>query len=241
MRTDFLKRLDDLERVIKEKRKTALFITGKNNQVRVDVGTRRGVDLTFSTVYETRSWIEKQIDYHAGGVIDYRVDHICDLFADSRAALESLRSILEKPVIILGYEPRLVNGVVVYQEKSGPESHPQAFSVDRFPAGIQLSKIKPGVPANLLTWCIAGVITRVFDNPAFFERWEKNTLTSEDTLMLLSLLELFARDYPGEAGGFLADFADIFLQETGINMLQGHAEGRRAFFTRESSNSSRKI
>ncbi len=238
MKTALIKRLDELERVIKEKKDTALFISGKNTRVRVDMGSRRGMEVTFSSVREMRLWIEKQIDNHAGGVIDYRVDNVCDLFADPGAVRESLGSILERPVIIRDYEARLVNGMIIYLEKSGAESHPQAFSLERFPAGIRLAKLKPGAPANLALWCIAGLIARIFNNLAFFERWEGDNLTGDDTLMLLCLLELFAWEYQGDPGGFLPAFADIFLQETGITMLQEHPEGRKSFIMRETNKTS---
>ena len=62
MKKDFEKRLTALEAAFKSETKSGLWVTMSNNRVRIDKGTRRGVERSFNTIFEAARFVESEIN-----------------------------------------------------------------------------------------------------------------------------------------------------------------------------------
>lgn len=196
------KRLEELEAQIKNAGEAPIWVDGKNSTVRVDVNRRRGGPVTFLTPSQAIAWIEKQIGAHAGGVINYHIDHICDLWENGDQLKDIIRGFIPEPVIIPRSSGRVIGGQV----------QPLVFDPDNLPATIGLAKIDAGIPANLRLWCLVGLIEQFFTDRAFSERWQSGQLTEKDNQMILACAVIYSWD-EGELKD-IGGFSRLFFQVT---------------------------
>lgn len=205
------KRLDELEKTIKRSAGSPLWITGENATIRVDINHKRGKPITFPSVYEARVWLEKQIDAHAGGIIDYAVDNICDLYEDAPILRGVVKDILPEPIVV----PQRSGWVI------GGQVQPNVFDADNNFSGIlALRGIKPGMKADLRLWCLADLIERYFGNYQFRDRWQPQQFTDEDDRMMLATIAVYAWHNPGTKDEILEGWARLFYQVTDLQPLE---------------------
>lgn len=203
---DFNKRLDELEKTIKNRADSPFWIEGKNATARVDVGRRRGKEITFPTIYDARCWIETQINKYPGGIVSYTVDNLADLFEDARDLREKLKSFIPEPIVVQQKTGRVIGGVVV----------PQVFNADdQFPGTLAMVKVMAGMPVSLPLWGLVNLIERYFCDPAFIERWKTSSFDVADSQMTLAAVLIFSRIYPDlDDIHLFAEFARCFFQVT---------------------------
>jgi hypothetical protein len=205
---DIEKRLDELEKVIKSQDDSPIWIDGKNNIIRMDVNSRRGEEITFPTTFAAARWLEKRIDDHPAAVGSYMVDNICDLYEDSEELKDTIRKIIPDPIVVPDLAPHLVDGRIVYQEKSGPCNHPTVFSADELPTCL-FAHLKTTQPADINLWCLAILIKRYFGTPEFRERYQNGVLSDDDINLNFVFYIIYGWDKEEPS---LNDFAQLFRQ-----------------------------
>lgn len=216
----FEKRIAELESQIIKAANSPVWIDGKNATVRADIGKKRGEEVTFPSVFEAGKWLERQINIHFGGVINYSVDNICDLYEDAGELRAHLKLIIPDKIVVPDLAPRLKEGEIVWEEKSGPENHPVIFDADtHFPATLGLSKIEPEKAADLPLWALASLIDRYFSTGAFRDRYLRSAFTQDDNKMFYALLLVYSWHKPGTAEELNADFFRLFLKVTELPAL----------------------
>jgi hypothetical protein len=206
------KRLDELEKIIRTAGDSPIWIDGKNNVIRVDVNHKRGKPIEFPSTYEARIWLEKQINKHSGGIINYGVDNLADLHEDAETLRALIRDILPAPIVVPDLQPRLRNGQIVYEDKPAYCNHSQTYSADQLPGTLALGGMPAGAPADLRVWCLASLITEYFSPLQFKERYKTQTFTEDDELMCRVCLVLYAWKREGKAPEILTDFYSLFHQ-----------------------------
>lgn len=213
---DFNKRLDELEKTIKTRADSPFWIDGMNTRVRVDVGGRRGKEVTFPTVYAARQWIEQQIDKYPGGILSYTVDNLADLFEDARELRELLKNFIPEPIIAQRKTGRMIAGVPV----------PQVFNADdQFPGTLAMWKVSAGMPVNLPLWCLVSLIEEYFSDSTFIERWKTSNFEVADSQMTLAAVLIFSRIRPDlDEMQLFAEFARLFFQVTELPALESMDE-----------------
>jgi hypothetical protein len=216
MKTDLNKRLLELEKRIKSSDGSAIWINGKNATVRVDINHRRGKEVTFPTVYEARTWIEKQINSHpAGGIINYHVDNLADLFEDAQYLRTTLKSIIPDKITVPDLEPRLVNGQITWKEKTGAANHPVVYDAsDYFPGTLAMSGVTNGMTADICLWCLAKLIEEYFGTSQFKDRWVSEQTTEVDNQMYLACATVFSWHKPETEERIRDEFDRLFFQVT---------------------------
>jgi hypothetical protein len=211
---DLAKRLAALEKVIKSSAESPIWIDGKNNVIRVDVGHKRGEPIEFPTVYDARIWLEKQIDAHAGGLMGYGVDNVADLCEHAPALKAALKEIIPNGIFVPDMQTHLEKGEFVFRDKEGPANHPVTYDADNnLPGDLAFVGI-PGGAADLRLWCLASLITHYTWRLEFRERWEKFELTSNDFRMYLAMLVIYVWDRPGSKEQLNSEFYRLFHQVT---------------------------
>ena len=205
------KRLEELETQIKNAGEMPVWIDGKNSTVRVDVNRRRGEPVTFHSPIEAIAWIEKQIGAHAGGVIAYHVDNICDLHENGGELREVIRGLIPGQVVIPQAGGQVIGGQV----------KPLTFDADNLPVTIGMGRIDAGAPADMRLWCLAGFMDRVFGTRAFEDHWKSGDLTGDENQLFLACLAIYSWQYKGEKQAAENDFARLFFQVTGLEPAPG--------------------
>lgn len=168
------KRLLKLETEIKAAYSGSLWLDMSDNTVTVGMGHKRR-ERVFPTVIEAVEWAEKQIDQHDnafGGIVIY---NICDLYPDSNALKNCIRSIIPGEI-------KRKNGVT--------------FSADHLP-GIIFAGLKTGQPADIKLWALASLIKQYFDY-YFWQRVLKQEANEEDDRMFTALFLIFVWDKAGQ-------------------------------------------
>lgn len=197
-------RLAALEAQIKKNSDSPVWVDGKNNVIRVDINRRRGEPVTFPSSADAIAWIEKQIDTHAGGVITYQADNICDLHKNGAELRDVIRGIIPDEIIISRTSGPAIGGQI----------QPMTFDADRLPVSIVLNIIPAGQPADLRLWSLANLITRIFENRNFRGRWQTGQTTENDNQLLLACLAIFSWGKPEGLQDIMSDFARLFYQVT---------------------------
>ena len=201
------KRLEELEKTIKLSAESALWISGDNATARIGISHKRGKEITFPSVHDCAAWIEKQINSHAGGILDYAVDNICDLYEDADELRGVVKDILPDPIFVHRSTGQVVNGLV----------QPTVFDADNNFSGIlALRRINPGMTADLRLWCLANLIERYFDDYRFGERWKTKQFTDDDNRMMLATMAVYAWQKPEPKDEILAGWAQLFYQVTNL-------------------------
>jgi hypothetical protein len=207
MKMALIKRLDELEKIIKHNKDLPIWVNGNNNIVRVNIGHKRGKDITFPTAYDARLWIEKQINVHPGGIINYCVDNLTDLAEDAPTLRGVIRDILAEKIVV----PQ-TTGLVI-----GGKIQPLIFDADDNFPGILFCGAEPGRPADLTLWCLASLIKQYFSFWQFKDRWKADQLSEDDKRMFLACFAVFAWNRPGETVWLKAEFLQFFLQATKLS------------------------
>jgi hypothetical protein len=226
MKTDLDKRLVELEKKIKSIGDSPIWVDGINATVRVDINHRRGKEVTFPTVYEARLWIEKMINTHtAGGILNYQVDNLADLFEDSEDLRTTLKVIIPDKIVVPDLEPRLVNGQITWQEKTGGANHPVVYDADNnFPGILAMLGITNGMTADICLWCFANLVKVYFGSLRFKERWDANQLSEADTQMFAACATVFNWDKSDPEEQVHREFAQLFFQVTKLPAKEGKSQ-----------------
>jgi hypothetical protein len=216
-------RLDLLEKAIKSNADSSIWIDGHNATIRVDVNSRRGQEVVFPTVYEARIWLEKQINTHAGGVISYSVDNICDLFEDAQAMRAAIKGIIPGTIKVPDLGPKLIDGQIVWQEKTGSENHPSFLSADELPGDLAICTMVPAELADLGLWCLANLMSGYFGNRQFHERFASGVFTPEDGQMFAALFMVYRRARPGNPEEQMRGYVRLIHQAGKLPALEARA------------------
>lgn len=219
------KRLAQLESLIKASGEQPVWIDGKNNNtVRVDVGGRRGESVEFPTTLEAVRWIEKQIDSHAGGIVNFAIDHVADACEESDSLRSLITELLPGPIVISDLAPAMVDRELVWVEKIGPSNHPITLSAEYLPGTLCLAKAPDGETANLRLWLLANLIKTYFGSRHFEQHWKAGSLTDDDRRMFSVCFEVFAWQESGHPMDLLQDFHGLFYQVTGLELTPAESQ-----------------